>query len=579
MNNQNFIKKAFWVFVVNSVLGSLSVTLGTMADAIIVGNALGESGLAGINIAMPVYMFYNMLSFAIGIGATTKVSVAIGEDNKTEMAKVFSVSIFWGLAISILFSLVSSLFIEQIVSFLSGGTLLGQYKEYVKMILVSAPVFILTPILNLLLRADSDIKLSTIGIFVSAVVNIVLDIVFVYGLKLNLYGAALAMVFGQLSAFCIYLIHFFKKKNCLKFVPIKIRISEAIELFESGFGVASSYMYQCITIISFNNILGMVAGSVGIAVFGILFNVSCLSYTIFDGISLAIVPLVGMFLGERNPEGIEITMKNALRTALIAGVTITVIILFFSSNIFAVFGVSDLSMVGRRTVMYYGAAVTFICFNSVMICYFQTIGRKKFSTVMNFFRSCVFMLSLGLVFIGNLGIDGLGLTFLFAESISSACILTVAISEKKKGDFDNLLLLQKTDGDSGYEVMLDKDFKLLPKVVEDIEIFCEENEISPDKAYYINLTIEELASNIIQFGFNDNKPHYISIKVVVYEEDVYIRLRDDAVDYNPFERDNKSPNSLDDMDMDFIGVTLIRQKAKSFIYQRKLVFNNLLIIL
>jgi anti-sigma regulatory factor (Ser/Thr protein kinase) len=92
--------------------------------------------------------------------------------------------------------------------------------------------------------------------------------------------------------------------------------------------------------------------------------------------------------------------------------------------------------------------------------------------------------------------------------------------------------------------------------------------------YYINLTIEELASNIISFGFNDGKLHYICIKIVLIEKDIYIRMRDDSISYNPFEE-------LKDLDneMDYLGVSIIRAKAKSFAYNRTLAFNNLLIIL
>jgi hypothetical protein len=110
--------------------------------------------------------------------------------------------------------------------------------------------------------------------------------------------------------------------------------------------------------------------------------------------------------------------------------------------------------------------------------------------------------------------------------------------------------------------------------VVEIEAFCERLDIDSRNAYFINLTIEELATNIINFGFSDGKPHYIHIKIALFEEDIYIRLRDDSTSYNPFEEPEKPDEGLD-----YLGVSIVRKKAKSFAYNRTLVFNNLLIIL
>ncbi len=121
---------------------------------------------------------------------------------------------------------------------------------------------------------------------------------------------------------------------------------------------------------------------------------------------------------------------------------------------------------------------------------------------------------------------------------------------------------------------MEGDFTTLPQIMSGVEEFCDKNEIDPRSAYSIQLSIEELCVNIIRFGFKEDKNHSIYIKLAKYDGEIFLRIRDDARDYNPFEDEGEDGDG-----MDYIGVELIKSRAKSFIYQRRLVFNNLLIIL
>jgi anti-sigma regulatory factor (Ser/Thr protein kinase) len=173
-------------------------------------------------------------------------------------------------------------------------------------------------------------------------------------------------------------------------------------------------------------------------------------------------------------------------------------------------------------------------------------------------------------------VAGTAMALLGSELLTIIILLTVAGIVKKRNGYDNLLLYEKPvfNKDAIYENQLASDLTKLALLADEISEFCESHEIDMKTAYYINLTIEELSANIIKFGFADGKEHYISIKIAVFEEDIYVRLRDDSMTYNPFEEPDHSDEA-----MDYLGVSIIRQKAKDFAYNRTLVFNNLLIIL
>lgn len=575
MNNQHFVNKAFRVFVINSILSSAGVVMGTFVDAVILGNAFGESGLSVLAVAMPVYMIYNLFGFAFGVGGSLKVSESIGAEDKIGVSTYFTQTLLFSGVISVVIAIFGTLFLPEIIR-LTGGSGIDAAVDYMLPIVLTAPLFVFAPVLSLLIRSDADPSLSTLGISVSVVVNLVLDLIFIFIMGMGIFGAALAMVLGQLSAVMVYSLHFLKKNNHLKLRSASFTPKAAYKLFRSGFGIASSYVYLGITLIVINNILNVVVGVGGLAVYNILFNISLFAYAVFDGISLALTPLIATFTGEKDTEGVYNTMRLSLKTSFVLGALCTLILLLFSYPIASWFGVRENLPLVVLTIRIFAFAVIQSCINCVMANYYQTIKRHTFAEIIYLMRGFVLLLFFSVWFIPVFGVVGTALAIVAAESLTTVLLLVTAIAIKKKGHYRNLLLYREPiiPKDNLYETTLSSDITQLQTCVEEIEAFCEKLNIDRKNAYYINLTIEELAVNIINFGFNDGKPHYINIKIALYDEDIYIRLRDDSTSYNPFEESEKP-----DEELDYLGVSIVRAKAKSFAYNRTLVFNNLLIIL
>jgi|GEM_PF-1105805 len=575
MNNQHFVNKAFRIFVINSILSSAGIAMETFVDAIILGNALGETGLSVLAVAMPVYMIYNLFGYAFGVGGSLKVSECIGEEDKDGANAYFTQAVMFSAITGVVIAVFGMLFLPKII-FLTGGSGITAATDYMAPLVLTAPIFILAPVISLLIRSDADPFLSTLGISLSVVVNLALDLVFIFGLNMGLFGAALAMVFGQLSAIMVYLIHFFKKHNHLKLRKTIFSPRAAYRLFRGGFGIASTFVYQGITLIIINNILSSAVGLSGLAIYNILFNISMFAYAVFDGISLALTPLVGTFAGEKDTEGVYNTMRLALKTSIALGAICTLVIFIFADPIAALFGVRENLPIVVLTIRIFALSVMQSCFNCVMASFYQSIKHQYFAGVIYFIRGFVLLLGFSIWFIPIFGVSGTAMALVASESVTTVVLVVTAMIMKKKGDYRNLLLFTEPviQKDSLYETTLSSDLTQLESCVAEIEEFCERQRIDSSNAYFINLTIEELAANIINFGFNDGKPHYINIKIVLFDEDIYIRMRDDSTTYNPFEESGKSDEALD-----YLGVSIVRKKAKAFAYNRTLVYNNLLIIL
>lgn len=575
MNNQHFVNKAFRIFVINSILSSAGVVLGTFVDAIILGNAFGTIGLSVLAVSMPVYAVYNLFGYAFGVGGSLKVSESIGAEDKDGIRSYFTVAMFFAVAVGVIIAVMGSLFLPTIIS-LTGGAGIATASDYMWPIVLAAPIFILAPVMSLLIRSDADPFLSTLGITVSVVVNLVLDLVFIFGLNMGVFGGALAMIIGQSCAIIIYSQHFFKKHNHLKLCQTSLSPKAGYQLFQGGFGIASAFIYQGITLIVINNLLSVTAEVGGLAVYNILFNVSLFAYAIFDGISLALAPLVATFAGEKDTEGVYNTMRLSLKTAVLLSALCALFLLILAEPIAAMFGVAENLPLVAQTIRIFAFGVVQTCFNCVMAHFYQTIKRPTLAGLIYFMRGLLLLIVFSAGFIPAFGVRGTALAIVAAETATMVILLFAALVIKKQGGYRNLLLFKEPiiAKDKLYETTLSSDIKELEKCVIEIEAFCERLDIDSKNAYFINLTIEELAANIINFGFNDGKPHYIHIKIALFEEDIYIRLRDDSTSYNPFEESEKPDEALD-----YLGVSIVRKKAKSFAYNRTLVFNNLLIIL
>jgi len=576
---KKFAKKAFYVFALNSILSSVGLTISTTVDAIIVGNAFGENGLAVTSVVMPVYMVMNLLSIALGIGGSIGIANAFGKDNIIEANKTFNSALVAGLSLGVLLSITGTILLKPIVAAFGGSTLGEGCYIYVGIVLISSPVFILPPILNMMLRSDADPGLSTLGITVSSIINIILDLFFIYVVKVGIYGAAIAMVIGQTSAVLVYLIHFFKKKSALRIKIKNIDFKYMITSFKSGFGSASYYIWQSIQIVFFNNIMNSVSGESGIAVFNLIFNVSMFAFAVFDGISSTMPSLIGTYFGEKDYDSIKITFKISVKYAIILSSVISVILLIFAPYVVNIFGLdASANTDAVSAVRFYSISIIAICLNSLLLNYYQTIGKEKLATAVNILRGVVLLILFGYFLIMYLGSVGIPIAMICAEYITLALLLIfIKIFGRKKNTNNIYLLPDNISNESVYEITLDRDFERLPEICDAISQFCEEQEVNPKTAYYINLTIEELTANIVEHGFKDNKQHFIAIKVAKYDENVFIRIRDDATGYNPFDEKNKEEN--EDYEMDFMGVELVKNVASQFNYQRKLIFNNLLIIL
>ena len=228
--------KEFFKYALPSALAMFVSSLYTIIDGIFVGQGVGDSALAAVNIVMPFTIMLFGIATMFAVGGGDLVSKSIGANNKEKAVKIFRQVFKFLLIISIVISLVAVVFSKYIVRIL-GATdtlvpLASTYLRYYSLFCIPNLVGIA---LNSFVRNDGRPKLAMISTLLGAVTNIILDYIFIFPLGFGIKGAAIATGLGQIVTIAILLPHFIMKRGILTFGNIKLESKIIKEFIIIGF--------------------------------------------------------------------------------------------------------------------------------------------------------------------------------------------------------------------------------------------------------------------------------------------------------------------------------------------------------
>ena len=567
----NFAESAYNSFVIWGILASLSTTICTIVDSLLVGNLAGSDGLAVVNIATPVYLFYALCGVTIGIGANVKIGRLLGESKEEEANKVFKSQLTIGLILALI-CLTPLLFKDTYYSFLGVTPELYDLADrYLRIVLWTAPVFVMYHILAASVKTDGNPRIAAISSAVVIGFNVSLDFLFMKGLNMGVLGASASLCTAEVLGTIILLSHFFfKKHRMLKLGLTKPSVKDFGRFVWDGFSTGSAFIFSAIVMLSFNNLLFNFEGAKGtlcVAIYGVLYTVSTIPSGIFEGTSNALATVTPFLVGESDREGIMFIKKRAVFVSVISGGVIALICVLLPKIIVGFFGLDDDS--SSLALRIFALCFVFMGINTVMTSFWQSIGRTKLANALSTLRNFVLLLLSGTIIIPMLDIKGVALAYLISEGLCSLFVfVTETISSSDKYVEKNYSLHEKCF-ESDYPIEQES----MGKISADIERICDEWEIGIKQAFLVNFICEEILLNIMKFaleGKDEKRKYYISLKLIAKGEDYILCVRDNISLYNPFE------SKGDEVDNGVLNV--IKKKAKTCEYQRKLIFNYLYIV-
>lgn len=415
------ITSLFFKYLLPSVTGTLSVGILIFIDTIFIGQGVGSHGLAALNTAIPVFTLYSSTGLLLGMGGATAAAVDAGRGNDRGKNKIFSHAVLLAVVISIVYTLGQFIFIDGLVSLLGAtGDLYELVKDYLGMISLFTAFYLVPHTLTSFIRNDGNPNLAMVSMVVCGIVNIILDYVFIFIFDMGMKGAALATGIAQVTSLIALMIHFYCPKNTLKLRFKSFNILVVNRIFKIGFPSFLNDISMGVAIFSFNIILLKNYGDVAVSAYSVILNIGFLVYLVFVGISQACQPLISINYGAMKYDRVKETLKlGAASTTVVAVVTISILHLF-KIPVIEMFNKDDMELkkIAAVGMPLYFSSIVFMGINVIYSIFFQSVERSLISSTLTFLRG------LGLIVMGLLilpkfmGISGVWLTPLFAETIT-----------------------------------------------------------------------------------------------------------------------------------------------------------------
>ena len=566
-----FAGNAYRYFFIWGICASLATTVCTIVDALLVGNLVGNNGLAVTNLATPVFLLYALIGITLGIGANGSIGKMLGASDIGGANRIFRSQLTAGLVVGIVL-LLPLLFKEAYMSFLGVTAELYPLAErYLTVVMWSAPIFVVYHILAISVRTDSNPRLSAIASAVVILTNLTLDILFMQVLGFGIGGASASLCIAESLGLLVLLTHFFRKQSLLKLRLAIPKLSEVRQFVANGFGIGSANIFLAVVMLVFNTLLlrcGGENGALYVAMYGVIYIASTIPLAVFDGASNALSVVAAFFLGESDTHSTFSILRRALTRVVLFSLLLAACCWAFARPLAQFFGIHNGLPTAVQALRMFSLSIPLTGVNMVATAYWQVIGRAKLASMFSAMRNCIVLLCAGLILIPDGCILGLSKVYVCTELLCGLLALGISLLNSSKK------YVMETYGAKGrcFEGSYTMQTESMAQIAQDLESICDQWEVGMKQAFFINLICEEVLLNIIKFGISHNhKNYYISIKLMEKDGDYVLRIRDNVSIYNPFE------SAGDEIDNGILK--LIQTKTKYCDYQRKMIFNYLYMII
>lgn len=566
-----FASNAYKHFFIWGICASLATTVCTIVDALLVGNLIGNHGLAVANLSTPVFLLYALVGVTLGVGANVHIGRKLGAADAAGANRLFHSLLTTGLAVGGIL-LLPLLFKKAYFSFL-GVTpeLFSLADQYLSVVMWSAPIFVMYHLLSVSVRTDSNPRLSAAASAVVILTNLSLDILFMKVLGWGIVGASASLCIAESLGTLVLLTHFFRKCVLLKWKLCLPKGKEIWQFVANGFGIGSANIFLAAVMLVFNALLlrfGAEAGTLYVAMYGVIYTVSTIPLAVFDGASNALSAVTSYFLGESDTHSVQSILRKALYTAVLFGSILAIACGCCAGMLVRFFGIYDELATAVQAMRIFAFSIPITGVNMVVTAYWQVIGRSKLASGFSVVRNCLVLLLAGLIFIPGGSIRGLSAAYICSESLCLLFAFAVLLLRSSKKHVVQHYSPTGRTFEGNYPIQTES----MENISGDLERICEQWDVGMKQAFFINLICEELLLNIIKFGVSHSqKNYYISIKLMEKDGDYVLRIRDNVRLYNPFE------SAGDDIDSGVLK--LIQKKTKYCDYQRKMIFNYLYMII
>lgn len=421
------ITKLMGKYAIPCIISLLVAALYNIVDQIFIANAsyLGSYGNAANTVVYPLTIIALAVAVMIGDGACAFVSIALGAGRKNDAHRSVGNAIVLCVASSIIITAIYLIFQDAIITMFGGRVneeTFKQAKEYFFWITVGIPFYMFGQAMNPIIRSDGSPKFAMASTLVGAVINIILDPVFIYVCKWGMMGAAVATILGQIVT-AILAIWYATRMKAIKLEKSSFKLEGKLIGRFLALGITSflSQFSLVLAMAAMNNTLQKYGAmdeifgqaqyaQIPMAVVGIVMKFFQIVISIAVGLSAGCIPIVGYNIGAGRRDRAKDLFKKLLTYEFIAGLVAMLIVEFLPRQLIGIFGASNESAYytdfAIKSFRIYLCLMPLATVNKATFIYLQAIGKAVESTALSLIREVVFGVGFTLVLPIFFGLDG-----------------------------------------------------------------------------------------------------------------------------------------------------------------------------
>lgn len=386
------LKKLYLRFLIPSLGSAMVMSIYTLTDAIVIGKGVGPNALAALSITTPLLCILMSMGILFGVGGSVKMSVYKGAGNYKKANRFFTLSFATLAVIAIALWIIYGFGISMLLRIMGANDTLYPYAlAYMRYINVFLPVAVFSNYIAIFVRADEDPNRAMAGVLLGGVVNIALDIIFVFPMQMGIGGAALASAIGMVIQVLVGVTHFFSKKNKLKFIQPKHIISSVAQIIGNGIPSFFNEFANGFIVLLFNIQILKYCGESALSVYSVISNCVILFNSLFTGVGQSVQPIIATNYGGGKWDRIQKIKKMAFMTIIVMGFIFSMSGILFPTKVCAVFMNPDNEMkhIAKMGLRIYFAAFLPMGINLLTSYYLQSILSVKKSLCISLLRNVI----------------------------------------------------------------------------------------------------------------------------------------------------------------------------------------------
>lgn len=428
-------------YALPAIVAMVASSLYNMVDSIFIGQGVGALAISGLAITFPFMNLSAAFGAAIGVGASTFLSVKLGQRDYDIANRILGNNVMLNIIVGVVFGVLCLIFIDPILRFFGASDATLPYaRQYMQIILLGNAFTHLYLGLNAVMRSAGKPHLAMYITIFTVILNAILDPLFIYTFKLGIRGAAYATILSQLSALCWQWKLFSNKGELLHFEYDKFKIEAPIvrNIISIGISPFAMNACACLVVIFINNSLVNYGGDMAVGAYGIANRVAFVFVMVTMGVCQGMQPIAGYNYGAENYN----RMLEVLKLATIAGTAVCavgfVIAMLFPEACVRLF-TSDTNLIANSVVAMRYMMSMFLIIGAQMVItnFFQSIGKAKISIFLSLSRQLIFLVPLIAVLPHYIGLNGVWLAMPLSDAIAAIMAYTMIFIYIKKLKIQN----------------------------------------------------------------------------------------------------------------------------------------------